>query len=119
MGVAPHPTQSPRGLGLVPTFLGDAAFVVLRFALGVAGGFLLGVVELLGLPLRGAGAWKGKLSTKILLLGRVIPADALDEVADGGMIEHRIVDGERAEPAKHHALRDGRAQTSEGGDVVE
>ena len=46
-------------------------------------------------------------------------ADTLDEVADGRVVEHPVVYRQEIEPAKRDALRDGRAQPSVGGDVVE
>ena len=47
-----------------------------------------------------------------------LPSDAVDEVGDGGMVEHWVVDAEETKPAIADILRDGRAQSAEGGDVV-
>ena len=51
-------------------------------------------------------------------LAEALIADALDEVADGRVVEHPVVYRQETEPAKRDVLRDGRAQPSEGGDVV-
>ena len=48
-----------------------------------------------------------------------LSASPLDEVADGGMVEDRVVDGEEAKPAVGQILGYGGTQPPEGGDVVQ
>ena len=48
-----------------------------------------------------------------------LPANAVDEVTDSGMVEHRVVDGQETEPAVGQIFRYGRAESTEGGDVLQ